>query len=278
MPQEAPRCHLEECWRQDEEAVPPGQAPAESCGSWPVWGAAGFYGVGTPDWFWGAKTRHCFGLICEDSKLKPSPGCNQRNQAHLKLFKHIHFPPGGTCLPWLTSYSRQACLGAAFESSYSLCSCLQSLCPSLVVSPGDTLKQLLGSDSAVIFLSYSPQRATKEEAISPALVGRKRRLLTLFFLAQNAFPGVVCSAVHTCVSTQSEYVDSCGLLWPSHLSPAFASLEPGCFQPGFYSIELSPALLPLLRTTWFLCRHLVLRQDTQVLRKARPLSTSFLSD
>lgn len=187
MPQEAPRCHLEECWRQDEEAVPPGQAPAESCGSWPVWGAAGFYVVGTPDLFWGAKIRHCFGLTCEDSKLKPSPGCNQRNQAHLKLFKHIQFPPGETRLPWLTAYPRQACLGAAFHSSYSLCSCLQSLCPSLVVSPSDALKQLLGSDSAVIFLSYCPQRTTKEEAISPALVGRKRTRLTLFLLAQNAF-------------------------------------------------------------------------------------------
>lgn len=187
MPQEAPRCHLEERWRQDEEAVPPGQAAAESCGSWPVWGAAGFYVVGTPDLFWGAKTRYCFGLTCEDSKLKPSPGCNQRNQAHLKLFKHIQFPSWGSAPP-LVHIPPQACLGAAFDSSYSLCSCLQSLCPSRgSPPPRDALKQLLGSDSAVIFLSYCPQRTTKEEAISPALVGRKHTLLTLFLLAQNAF-------------------------------------------------------------------------------------------
>lgn len=67
---------------------------------WGGGGVAGFYVVGTPGLFWGANTQHCFGLTCEDSKLKPSPGCNQRNRAHLKLFKHIHFPPGETCLPW----------------------------------------------------------------------------------------------------------------------------------------------------------------------------------
>lgn len=137
MPQEASRCHLEECWRQ---------ARWESCSFRPstsriLWqltcvGAAGFYVVGIPGLFWGANTRYCFGLTSEDSKLKHSPRCNQRNQTHLKLFKHILFRPGETCLPWLTSYSRQACLGAAFDSSYSLCSCLRSLCPSLVVSPG----------------------------------------------------------------------------------------------------------------------------------------------
>lgn len=126
---------------------------------------------------------------------------------------------------------------------------------------GDALKQLLGSDSAVVFLSYSPQGTTKEEAISPALVGRKHTLLTLFLLDQNAFLVSLCSAVHTYVSTHSEYMDSRELPGPSHHSPAFASLEPGCFQPGFSSTELSPALLPLLRTTWLLCSHLVLRQD-----------------
>lgn len=115
---------------------------------------------------------------------------------------------------------------------------------------GDALKQLLGSDSAVVFLSYSPQRTTKGEAISPSLVGRKRILLTLSPCSE-CIPGVVCSAVHTCVSTHSEYIDSRELPGPSNQSPAFASLEPGCFQPGFSSIELSPALLHLLRSTGF---------------------------
>lgn len=162
------------------------------------WGAAGFYVVGIPGLFWGVNTWHCFGLTCEDSKLKPSPRCNQRNQAHLKLFKHILFPPGETCLPWLTSYPRQACLGALLiplTPSAAACGLFVLL---LWFPPGDTLKQLLGSDSAVIFLCYSPQRTTKE-AISPALVGRK---CTLFFslLRMHSWCHEFCGS-HLCVYT-----------------------------------------------------------------------------
>lgn len=144
------------------------------------WGVAGFYVVGTPGLFWGANTWHCFGLTCEDLR------CNQRNRVHLKLFKHIHFPPGETCLPW---HSIPA-TGLPWCGFWFLWLPLQL--PAVFVLPlwfplGDALKQLLGSDSAVVFLSYSPQRTTRGEAISPALVGRKRTLLTLFLPAQNAF-------------------------------------------------------------------------------------------
>lgn len=224
------------------------------------WGVAGFYVVGTPGLFWGANTWHCFGLTCEDSKLKPSPGCNQRNRVHLKLFKHIHFPPGETCLPW---HSIPA-TGLPWCGFWFLWLPLQL--PAVFVLPlwfplGDALKQLLGSDSAVVFSLLLPPENDQGGSYFSCTRWAEAYTPHSFSPCSECIPGVVCSAVHTCVSTHSEYIDSRELLGPSHQSPAFASLEPGCFQPGFSSIELSPALLPLLRTTWFLCSHLVLRQD-----------------
>lgn len=96
---------------------------------------------------------------------------------------------------------------------------------------GDTLKQLLGSDSAVIFLCYSPQRTTKE-AISPALVGRKRTLLTLFLLAQNAFlVSCVLRFAPVCLHILSTLtaVDSCD---PVTLALHLLALSLGVFNPG----------------------------------------------
>lgn len=116
---------------------------------------------------------------------------------------------------------------------------------------GDALKQLLGSGSAVVFSLLLPPENDQGGSYFSFTCGAEAYTPHSFSPCTECIPGVVCSVVHTCVSTHSEYIDSRELPGPSHQSPAFASLEPGCFQPGFSSIELSPALLPLLRTTGF---------------------------
>lgn len=111
--------------------------------------------VGIPGLFWGAKTQHCSGSTCDGSKLKPSLGCNQRNQADLKVLQFLYLENAHSSPGRPGSYPQQA--GASY---------LVSLIPSeAACSPfvllswlhGDPLNQLLDqTHSAVIFFSYSP--------------------------------------------------------------------------------------------------------------------------
>lgn len=164
-------------------------------------------------------------------------------------------------MPPLTQHTRHrlALVRLLIPLTPSAAAC--SLCPSLVVSPGGRSQTAPWIRFRCRFSLLLPPENDQGGSYFSCTRWAEAYTPHSFSPCSECIPGVVCSAVHTCVSTHSEYIDSRELRGPSHQSPAFASLEPGCFQPGFSSKELSPALLPLLRTTWFLCSHLVLRQD-----------------